>query len=129
MCGIVGYVGKQNAYPVLIKVPKQWNCQGSNSAGVALVDQGRRLNCYQIKEKVSDLDISIFLKFILLIPKFAYLFFFFFRKFNSNGISFFLSSFLHFFLFVTAFFFNLLLLLQRIQILKFFFTSIIYIRY
>ena len=56
MCGIVGYIGKRDAYHVLIKGLKRLEYRGYDSAGVALIDKKRRLNVYKTKGKVSDLE-------------------------------------------------------------------------
>ena len=56
MCEIVGYIGKRDAYPVLIKGLKRLEYRGYDSAGVALIDKKRRLNVYKTKGKVSDLE-------------------------------------------------------------------------
>lgn len=54
MCGIVGYIGHQDAYPILIKGLKRLEYRGYDSAGVALMNNGIRL--YKKKGKVSDLE-------------------------------------------------------------------------
>src|SRR5690554_2712207 len=54
MCGIVGYIGKKEAYPILIKGLKRLEYRGYDSAGVALLNDS--LNVYKTKGKVSDLE-------------------------------------------------------------------------
>ncbi|WP_315350505.1 glutamine--fructose-6-phosphate transaminase (isomerizing) [Segatella oris] len=56
MCGIVGYLGKREAYPVLIKGLKRLEYRGYDSAGVALIDREDNLNVYKTKGKVADLE-------------------------------------------------------------------------
>ncbi len=56
MCGIVGYMGKRSAYPVLIKGLKRLEYRGYDSAGVALITEGQDLRVYKTKGKVSDLE-------------------------------------------------------------------------
>ncbi len=56
MCGIVGYLGKRNAYPVLIKGLKRLEYRGYDSAGVALINDNGNLQVYKSKGKVSDLE-------------------------------------------------------------------------
>ena len=56
MCGIVGYIGKCEAYPILIKGLKRLAYRGYDSAGVALIDREDNLNVYKTKGKVADLE-------------------------------------------------------------------------
>ena len=53
MCGIVGYIGEKEAYPIIIKGLQRLEYRGYDSAGVALMDGD--LNVYKKKGKVSDL--------------------------------------------------------------------------
>ncbi|HNP21865.1 MAG TPA: glutamine--fructose-6-phosphate transaminase (isomerizing) [Panacibacter sp.] len=58
MCGIVGYTGHRQAYPVIIKGLKRLEYRGYDSAGVALVNNNQ-LNVFKKKGKVADLEESI----------------------------------------------------------------------
>jgi glucosamine--fructose-6-phosphate aminotransferase (isomerizing) len=55
MCGIVGYIGKNDAYPILIKGLKRLEYRGYDSAGVALVSNNE-LNVFKKKGKVAELE-------------------------------------------------------------------------
>ena len=56
MCGIVGYIGKKDAYPILVKGLKRLEYRGYDSAGVALINEEGSLNVYKEKGKVADLE-------------------------------------------------------------------------
>lgn len=56
MCGIVGYIGKKAAYPILIKGLKRLEYRGYDSAGVALINERQQLSVYKTKGKVSELE-------------------------------------------------------------------------
>ena len=60
MCGIVGYIGKQQAFPILIKGLQRLEYRGYDSAGIALISDSNQLNVYKSKGKVSELE-----KFVL----------------------------------------------------------------
>lgn len=55
MCGIVAYIGKKEAYPIIIKGLKRLEYRGYDSAGVALLDNDN-LNVYKKEGKVANLE-------------------------------------------------------------------------
>ena len=55
MCGIVGYIGNKDAFPILIKGLRRLEYRGYDSAGVAMIDSAGELNVYKSKGKVDNL--------------------------------------------------------------------------
>ena len=56
MCGIVGYIGTQDAYPILIKGLHRLEYRGYDSAGVAILNNAGELNVFKTKGKVENLE-------------------------------------------------------------------------
>jgi glucosamine--fructose-6-phosphate aminotransferase (isomerizing) len=54
MCGIVGYIGPRNAYPILIRGLQRLEYRGYDSAGVALLEADK-IEVYKKRGKVSEL--------------------------------------------------------------------------
>jgi glucosamine--fructose-6-phosphate aminotransferase (isomerizing) len=55
MCGIVGYLGSNDAYPILINGLKRLEYRGYDSAGVAMFND-TQINLFKCKGKVADLE-------------------------------------------------------------------------
>ncbi len=56
MCGIVGYIGKEIAYDVMIQGLKRLEYRGYDSAGVALEGADGEVRVYKSRGKVSNLE-------------------------------------------------------------------------
>jgi glucosamine--fructose-6-phosphate aminotransferase (isomerizing) len=56
MCGIVGYIGFRDAYPIIIKGLHRLEYRGYDSAGIALIDKSAHLNIYKKAGKVINLE-------------------------------------------------------------------------
>jgi len=55
MCGITGYIGGRDAYPIVINGPKRLEYRGYDSSGIMMFD-GKEMNLSKVKGKVSDLE-------------------------------------------------------------------------
>lgn len=58
MCGIIGYVGPKNAVPVLVEGLKKLEYRGYDSAGIAVIKEGR-IQVKRVKGKIRDLEDSL----------------------------------------------------------------------
>ncbi len=56
MCGIVGYIGEQEAYPILIKGLHRLEYRGYDSAGVSMINAKNELHVYKATGKVAALE-------------------------------------------------------------------------
>jgi len=58
MCGITGYIGCRDAYPIVINGLKRLEYRGYDSAGIMMYD-GKEMNLSKTKGKVSDLELIV----------------------------------------------------------------------
>jgi glucosamine--fructose-6-phosphate aminotransferase (isomerizing) len=58
MCGIVGYIGKSEAYPIVIKGLRRLEYRGYDSTGVAIIQDGK-LQVHKKKGKVAELEEAV----------------------------------------------------------------------
>src|SRR5579872_2170442 len=59
MCGIVGYIGEQNAAPIILEGLKRLEYRGYDSAGMAVYGGDKRLTVRRAKGKLTNLERAI----------------------------------------------------------------------